>query len=104
MARTRDGMVTVSVDSRGRVREVVFDPRVYQRLSPARLSRTIMRLIDEASADVAVRVKDLMAPLVPEGISLETLDERGGIDLAEVVPVAPSLLGSEWGARSGSRR
>ena len=82
-------MVTVSVDSRGRVKEVVFDPRVYQRLSPLALSRTIMSLVGEACVDVAAQVTDVMAPFMPEGFSFND------IDLAELLPGAPSLLTSE---------
>jgi DNA-binding protein YbaB len=87
-ARKPDGMVSVSVDSRGLLKEVVLDPRVYQRQSPPALSRTIMRLIGEACADVAAQVTDLMAPFMPEGFSFDDLD------LAGLLEAAPDLDGS----------
>jgi DNA-binding protein YbaB len=104
-ARTRDGMVSVALDPHGRVQEIRFDPRVYQRMSPMELSRTILRLIGEASADIATQLQEVMAPFVPAGFSFEdALGEQAEVDFAKFLPSVPSMLAKEAGPVPGHDR
>jgi DNA-binding protein YbaB len=64
-ARSEDGLVRVEVDARAQVTDLHLDPKVYDKLTPDQLSRTILRLIGEATEDVAAQMKALMAPFMP---------------------------------------
>ncbi|MCC5577135.1 YbaB/EbfC family nucleoid-associated protein [Microtetraspora sp. AC03309] len=84
-SRSEDGMVTVTIGSRGQVRNIQFDPRVYRKLSPSELSHSIMELIGKGTAEIAERTQELMAPLLPEGLSYEELF-GDGVDFASFLP------------------
>ncbi|GLW08117.1 hypothetical protein Misp01_32470 [Microtetraspora sp. NBRC 13810] len=72
-ARSADEMVTVKVGPRGKVLSIELNPRVYRRLAPSELAQTIMEQIDRAAACVADRTRDLMAPLLPDGVPYEKI-------------------------------
>ncbi|MGW4797788.1 YbaB/EbfC family nucleoid-associated protein [Nonomuraea sp. NPDC004297] len=65
-ARSRDGMVSVTVGPRGEVRAIEFDPRVYRKLSPSELSDSIVEQIRHATRQVSGELKELMGPFVPD--------------------------------------
>ncbi|MEV4115790.1 YbaB/EbfC family nucleoid-associated protein [Nonomuraea sp. NPDC049695] len=65
-ARSKDGMVTVTVGPRGEVRTIDFDPRVYRKLSPSELSAVIVEQIARATGEVSAGMKELMEPFVPD--------------------------------------
>ncbi|WP_049570411.1 YbaB/EbfC family nucleoid-associated protein [Nonomuraea sp. SBT364] len=65
-ARSKDGMVTVTVGPRGEVRTIEFDPRVYRKLSPSELSALIVEQIGRATSQVSGEMKELMHPFVPD--------------------------------------
>jgi DNA-binding protein YbaB len=95
-ARTRDGMVSVEVSANGRLRDIRFDPRVYDRLSPQRLAHTIMKLIGEATEEVVGQLAEITAPFVPDGL-VQGLTEG---DFSGLMPDAPSMLDREDPPRS----
>ncbi|MCG5220956.1 YbaB/EbfC family nucleoid-associated protein [Streptosporangium sp. KLBMP 9127] len=79
--RSDDGMVTVTVGRHGQVRAIELNPRVYRRLSPSELSRSLMTQINQATEAVARQSKELMEPLVPEGLPYEDIFGEGvGLD------------------------
>lgn len=84
-ATSGDGMVSVTVGPRGQVRAIKLNPRVYRRLSPSELAAAIMAQIGRASAQVAERTKELMAPLMPEGLPYEEIFGQG-VDLDAFLP------------------
>ncbi len=91
-AKSKDGLVTVVVGPRGQVQDLSLDPRVYRRLSPSELSRTIMSLIGEATSDVAEQMQKIMEPFMPEGMAYdEVLGEKG--DLTALLPQPPAASG-----------
>ncbi|MEW9553849.1 YbaB/EbfC family nucleoid-associated protein [Nonomuraea sp. NPDC050783] len=98
-AESRDHMVSVTVGPRGQVQSIKLDPRVYRKLSPSQLARTIMEQIGAATAQVADRTKELMAPFVPEGLPLEDVfGEGASIESFLPQPVKlPSAEGDERG-------
>lgn len=65
-ARSKDGMVTVTVGPRGEVRTIEFDPRVYRKLSPSELSTLIVEQIGRATSQVSGEMRELMGPFVPD--------------------------------------
>jgi DNA-binding protein YbaB len=92
-ARTRDGLVTVTVDARGHVTDIRLDPRVHDRLTPQRLARELMSTISQAMADASEQTQRLMAPFMPGGIPAEsTLGED--FDVTDFLP-HPSMFPGE---------
>ncbi|TMR99928.1 YbaB/EbfC family nucleoid-associated protein [Nonomuraea basaltis] len=65
-ARSKDGMVTVTVGPRGEVRTIEFDPRVYRKMSPSELSALIVEQIGRATRQVSDEMKELMEPFGPD--------------------------------------
>ena len=90
-AHSKDRMVTVTVGSRGQIREIEFDPRVYRKLSPSELSESVMEQIGAATAEIAERTRELMAPFVPEGLPYEEIfGEGASLESFLPQPVEPS--------------
>ncbi|MER5419550.1 YbaB/EbfC family nucleoid-associated protein [Streptosporangium roseum] len=76
-AQSDDRMVTVTVGPRGQVQGIELDPRVYRKLSPSELTRSIMEQIGVATGEVSARMQELMTPLVPDGLPYEELFGEG---------------------------
>lgn len=93
-AGRKDGLVTVVVGPRGQVQDIRLDPKVYRRLTPGELSRAIMKLIAEATADVSGQMQKIMEPFMPEGLSYEqVLGDKG--DFTAFLPEPPTVPGEE---------
>ncbi|MGV9303783.1 MULTISPECIES: YbaB/EbfC family nucleoid-associated protein [unclassified Nonomuraea] len=80
-----DEMVTVTVGPRGQVRRIELNPRVYRRLSPTELANAITEQITRATAAVADRSRELVGPLLPEGLPYEEIFGEGA-DLDSLLP------------------
>ncbi|WP_214412824.1 YbaB/EbfC family nucleoid-associated protein [Sphaerisporangium fuscum] len=89
-ARSKGGLVSVTVGPRGEVRAIELDPRVYRKLSPSELAASIMEQISAATREVTGAVQEAMEPFLPEGVTLE--------DLLGEAPGAESLLLQETAA------
>jgi DNA-binding protein YbaB len=87
-ATSSDGNVTVTAGPQGRIEEITFHPRVYSRLSPSELARAVLEQVTEANAQVAERSRELMTPLLPEGIAVERLF-GGDFELGPLLPEPP---------------
>ncbi|GGO76963.1 YbaB/EbfC family nucleoid-associated protein [Nonomuraea cavernae] len=98
VGRSADGMVTVTVGPRGQVCDLRLDPRAYRKLSPSELASSIMEQIGVATAEVAERTKELMAPLVPAGLAYEDVFGEGA-SLESFLPQPLELLPDERRAR-----
>jgi DNA-binding protein YbaB len=84
-----DGLVTVVVGPRGQVQDIRLAPRVYRKLDSGELSRAIMKLIGQATADVSAQMKEIMTPFMPEGVSYETALGKDG-DFTSFLPEPPT--------------
>ncbi|MBB3729991.1 YbaB/EbfC family nucleoid-associated protein [Nonomuraea dietziae] len=85
-----DGMVGVTVGARGQVRSIELNPRVYRRLSPAELADAIMEQISRATGAVSEQSRQLMEPLMPEGLPYEEVfGENATLDAFLPPPVEP---------------
>lgn len=90
-ARSKDGLVAVTVGTGGRLRGIELHPRVYRSLSPSELAEAIMRQADMATAEAAERGRALMAPLMPDTEHLDALfGENPGIDPFLPGPASPA--------------
>jgi DNA-binding protein YbaB len=96
-AKRPDGLITVVVGSQGQVQDIQLDPRVYRKLDSGELSRAIMELITEATSDAAAQTKKIMAPFVPEGLSLDATSGED-IDFTAFLPQSPMVSRKEPGA------
>ncbi|MCF6476292.1 YbaB/EbfC family nucleoid-associated protein [Nonomuraea sp. MG754425] len=72
-ARSKDGMVTVTVGSRGQVRSITFDPRVYRKLSPSELADAITSQLGAATGEMSARMRELVEPMMPDGLRYEDI-------------------------------
>lgn len=72
-AKSPDGTVTVTVDFRGALTGLELTPRAYNRYSPSLLAAEILRLADEARAQVTAEMGEVMAPFLPSGMSYADL-------------------------------
>jgi DNA-binding protein YbaB len=95
-ATREDGLVTVVVGPRGQVQDIRLDPRVYRKLDSGELSRAIMKLIGEATADVSEQMQKIMTPFMPEGLSYETALGKDG-DFTSFLPQPPTAPDQESG-------
>jgi DNA-binding protein YbaB len=80
-AKSRDGMVTVTVGPRGDVQAIELDPRVYRKLSPSELSDSIMAQIKDATRQVSGELRELMEPFTPTLPFEDLFGPEAGADL-----------------------
>ncbi|WP_433511909.1 YbaB/EbfC family nucleoid-associated protein [Nonomuraea sp. CA-143628] len=91
VARSKDGMVEVTVGPHGQIRSLDLDPRVYRKLSPSELTEAIMELIAEATGEVAEQTRRLMQPLMPDDLPFEqAFGENATLEAFLPRPVDPS--------------
>jgi DNA-binding protein YbaB len=95
-AKRPDGLITVVVGSQGHVEDIQLDPRVYRKLDSGELSRAIMELIGQATSDAAEQTKKIMAPFVPEGLSLDAAPGEDA-DFTAFLPQSPMVSRKEPG-------
>jgi DNA-binding protein YbaB len=62
---TEDEMIMVTVDPRGRLVGLEFNPRVYRRMSPSELAAAVLAAAGEASSRVDGQLRAALAPLRP---------------------------------------
>ncbi|MEU4699268.1 MULTISPECIES: YbaB/EbfC family nucleoid-associated protein [Nonomuraea] len=63
--KSRDGLVSVTVGSRGELVRLDIDPRVYRHPDARGLADSITETVRRAAAQVQERITELFAPLVP---------------------------------------
>ncbi len=69
---SRDGRISVTLDSTGQISKLTFKDRSYQDLSPKELSANILELLKEANAEMQAKVAALM-PRSTSGFSIDKL-------------------------------
>lgn len=90
-ARSADGMVSVTVGRHGQLRGIELNPRAYRSMSPSQLTDAIMQQAGEATAAVSEQSKQLLKPLMPEGMPYEEVfGERATLDGFFPGPVEPA--------------
>ncbi|SEH02660.1 Conserved DNA-binding protein YbaB [Nonomuraea solani] len=92
VARSKDGMVEVTVGQNGQLRSLKLDPRAYRKLSPSELAQAIMEQVAAATGDVAEQTRRLMQPLMPADLPFEqTFGENATLEAFLPRPVEPSM-------------
>ncbi|MBP2321111.1 DNA-binding protein YbaB [Kibdelosporangium banguiense] len=87
-ASSPDGQVTVRVNASGATTELVLRPGV-RDIEPEQLARLIMRVTQQAQADVSSKVIDTMREFVGEGEALDFVRSRMPVaDVQEEQPMA----------------
>jgi DNA-binding protein YbaB len=82
VARSDDEMVTATVGPHGRLKSLRLNPRVYRRLSPSELADTIVKVIGQATDSIEERTRELIGPLLPEGVAYEEVFRPVSLPLA----------------------
>ncbi|MFF0869365.1 YbaB/EbfC family nucleoid-associated protein [Nonomuraea sp. NPDC003560] len=90
-ARSADGMVTVTVGRHGQLRGIELNPRAFRNLSPSQLADAIMQQANAATAAVSEQSRQLLDPLMPDGLPYEDVfGERATLDAFFPGPVEPA--------------
>ncbi|MED7930220.1 YbaB/EbfC family nucleoid-associated protein [Nonomuraea sp. LP-02] len=79
-AKSRDGLVTVTVSARGELVGLDLDPRIYRHPDARRLAGTILDTVQRATDQARERVMEILEPVVPRDELLAHLD--GDLDTA----------------------
>jgi DNA-binding protein YbaB len=87
-ARSRDGLVSLEVGAQGQLLGLSLNLSVYDRLSPKQLAATLTELAKTAAADATEQVREIMAPVLPEGMNAEE-------DFNRLMPQAPGIPDDE---------
>lgn len=97
---SKDGMVKVGVGSRGELRSLEFNPRVYRRLTPTELAETVLETVAQAGAKLSEKAAEIYAPYLPAGTSYEDL-LKPDANLSAFVPAQPvtNETFDEWWAQ-----
>lgn len=94
----RKRALTVTVDAQGNVTELSFPTEAYRKMAPRELAALIQETFVKARQDVARQVAELMAPFIPDGVSLEDI-AKGEMDWDSIVPPVPGNLGDLFGPK-----
>jgi DNA-binding protein YbaB len=86
-------VVSVTVGRYGEVTDLKFPTSAYKRLTPAELATVIKSTIDDARSQAMQRSAELLAPMLPEGLSASAL-VSGNADLSSMLPEEPRLMTS----------
>ncbi|MEV4113821.1 YbaB/EbfC family nucleoid-associated protein [Nonomuraea sp. NPDC049695] len=65
MEKSRDGLISVTVDARGDLIRLDIDPRIYRRPDARLLADTIAETVHRAAETARQRVLEVFAPLIP---------------------------------------
>lgn len=77
-------VVSATVGPRGELTELRFPTGVYRSLTPAELATVITKTVADAQAQARARWAELLAPLLPGGLSAEAV-LAGTADLDDLV-------------------
>lgn len=80
-ARSGDGLVEATVDSRGQLVKLHLDPGIYRRPNTRQLAETITETISTAVGDAMRKAQDIAATLVPR----ESLEAHASGDIDTIV-------------------
>lgn len=84
-ATTKDRMLKVSVDARGRLTEVVFRGNRWRELSPKELGAKVMDVVTRAQEKARTSAISVATGVAPEGLDIRKFMEHGP-DLDRMVP------------------
>ncbi|WP_238015810.1 YbaB/EbfC family nucleoid-associated protein [Dactylosporangium sp. AC04546] len=71
-----DGLVTVTVDQRAQLVDVVFDPRIYRAPDSRGLAQALLGAVWAATAEATRQVEDILTEYLPSGVKVRELLEE----------------------------
>ncbi|WP_035839346.1 YbaB/EbfC family nucleoid-associated protein [Kitasatospora azatica] len=86
--KSRDRMISVTVDALGTVTALKFESKDYQSMEPAELAALVLDTMQKARDKVRADAKQIMDPFLPRGTAFEDLSS-GKLDLARLLPEKP---------------
>lgn len=79
-ARSPDGVVSATVDARGHLVRLAFDPRAYRTHRPEQLAAVATTTVRHATSSAEVEVQDLVADYLPPGSGVADYVRSGQFD------------------------
>jgi DNA-binding protein YbaB len=70
---SKDGMITVTLDSRGSVASIAFNTAKFRRMAPAELGAALVQVIQQAQTQAQEQVMSAYRSLMPRGLGLDDL-------------------------------
>jgi DNA-binding protein YbaB len=71
--RSKDGMITVTLDGRGEVSSIAFNTAKFRRMAPAELGAALVETIGQARAQSREQMVNAYRPFIPAGVGLDDL-------------------------------
>jgi DNA-binding protein YbaB len=70
---SKDGMVTVTLDQRGDIKDIKFNTVKYRRMAPAELSAALVEVLTKARAEGRAELMKAYKPFLPPGMDIEKM-------------------------------
>jgi DNA-binding protein YbaB len=70
---SKDGMITVTLDSQGSVSSIAFNTAKFRRMAPAELGAALVQVIKQAQTEAREQVMSSYRSLLPSGLGLDGL-------------------------------
>jgi DNA-binding protein YbaB len=86
-AESPDGLVKATVDFRGSLTKLEFNPRLVRTIDSVSLAEVIVQTVQQASAGVSEQVRDVVGPNVPESAGLSGMGTD--FDFSKMFPADP---------------
>ncbi|MGW4757712.1 YbaB/EbfC family nucleoid-associated protein [Streptomyces chartreusis] len=87
-------LLTVTVGAQGELTEVKFHTEAYRTMARAELEHTVMETIVRAREDVLAKMREVVSPLAPQGMSVDDI-MSGRFDPGDITESWLSALGGE---------
>jgi DNA-binding protein YbaB len=72
-ATSKDGMVTVTLDQRGDIKDIKFNTAKFRRMAPAELSAALVEVLNKARAEGRAELLKAYKPFLPPGMDIEKM-------------------------------
>ncbi len=89
-ARSKSRMISVAVDSHGKVTELKFHTQAWRKMAPGELSKVILDTIEDARQAAQRELWPLLSEFLPAGIDPSDM-RAGGVNWAEKLGRPPAL-------------
>ena len=71
--RSKDGMITVTLDGSGEISSIAFNTAKFRRMAPAELGAALVETIGQARAQSREQMVNAYRPFIPAGVGLDDL-------------------------------
>ncbi|MFF3515817.1 YbaB/EbfC family nucleoid-associated protein [Streptomyces sp. NPDC002573] len=88
-------LLTATVSAQGDVTHLKFHTDAYRAMAPSELESVVLETIQRARRDALDRMKELVAPLAPAGMSIDDV-LAGRFDVKDIMSGQPFAKGDAW--------